>query len=158
MRKDIGMRIIVAGILISVFAAAYFIIVPNLPTSNVDLRLGDGIFSAKIATNESDRANGLTGVSEMSARKALIMAYPESSKWPISMKDMKVPVDIVWLNSQKKVVHIVKNASPDAINPKTFTPKTAASYVIELPAGSVDSKAISTETTAIFQISADSVR
>jgi len=49
------------------------------------------------------------------------------------MKDMKVPIDIVWLDSNKRVVHIVKESSPDDSTSITFTPLSQAKYVIELP-------------------------
>jgi len=123
-----------------------------LPQSTTTLRLGDGLFRARIASNDNTRANGLSGVTEMDADQALLMAYPDEDKWGIWMKDMKISIDIVWLNSDKKVVHIVKHASPEDSTLKTYVPKVPALYVVELPAGTVDKKMITTDSTAVFQI------
>ncbi len=42
------------------------------------------------------------------------------------------PIDVVYLNKNKKVVDIVKNLKPFALS---FTPKKASKYFVELPAG-----------------------
>lgn len=158
MRKDIGIKLIVGLVLLTVFAAAYFVILPNLPQSTTDLRLGDGFFRASIAANDNDRTKGLSGVTQLAPNQALLMAYPAEGEWGIWMKDMKVPIDIVWLNKDKKVIYIVKNVSPDDSTFRTFVPKTPALYVVELPAGTIDSKAISTDSTAIFQINTGDIK
>lgn len=152
MRKDNSMKLIIVGILLIVFAAAYFVIIPNLPQSTTDLRIGDGIFRARIAANEDQRAKGLSGVNDMAADEALVMAFPNEDKWGIWMKDMKIPLDIVWLNKDKKIIYIVKNATPDDSTSITFEPKGLALYVVELPAGTVDSRAIKVGSTAVFQV------
>ncbi len=150
-RKDHGVWLIIAGVLIAVAAAFVYIILPNLPQSKVSLQFGDGVFHASVAADDNSRAKGLSGVTKLASDQALLMIFPKEDKWGIWMKDMKIPIDIVWLNSDKKVVYIVKNASPDVSTSETFTPKSVAKYVIELPAGTVDGKAIGTNTTAIFQ-------
>lgn len=157
MRRDVGMKLIVGAVLLAVFAAVYYIVWPNLPQNTTELRLGDGVFKASLATNETSRAKGLSGTSSLSSNQALIMAYPDSSKWGIWMKDMKIPIDAVWLDSAKRVVYIQENIQPEDSDTKTYTPKRNANYVIELPAGTVKNKAISIGAQAIFDISANSV-
>jgi len=78
------------------------------------------------------------------------MAFPEDGKWGIWMKDMYVPLDIVWLDSKKKVVHIVTDASPELSTTKTFVPKDPSRYVLELPAGSVQKAGIKRGMLADF--------
>lgn len=156
--KDLSVGPIIAGVLLVVIAVAVFIILPNMLQPTTSLRLGDGVFRARIALNESDRTKGLSGVTNMNADQALVMAFPSSSKWQIWMKDMKVPIDIIWLDVNKKIVYIVKNASPVDSDSKIFEPKTSAKYVIELPAGSVDAKSIKTDSTAVFEINDSDIK
>jgi hypothetical protein len=153
MRKDIGMKVIVALILLTVFVTVYFVIAPYLPQKTIDLSLGNGSFKAAIASNDTARAKGLSGVSELSDDQALLMVFPTSSKWGIWMKDMSIPIDIVWLDGSKKVIYIVKNAQPAEPTLRTFVPKADAVYVVELPAGTVDRKAILINSEAVFDIS-----
>ncbi len=157
MRRDVGMKLIVGAVLLAIFAAVYYIIWPNLPQNSTDLRLGDGLFKASLATNENSRAKGLSGTTSMTSNQALLMAYPSSAKWGIWMKDMKIPIDAVWLDGSKKVVYIEENIQPEDSVTKTYVPKRNASYVIELPAGTVKDKAISIGSQAFFDISAGSI-
>jgi len=152
MRKDVGIGLIVAAMIVGIISTFIYVVVPNLPQSTTTLKLGDGVFHARIASNDNTRIKGLSGVSKMAADEALLMAYPNEDKWGIWMKDMKIPIDIVWLNSDKKVIHIVKYASPDDSTLKTYIPKAPALYVVELPAGTVESKMITTDSVATFQI------
>jgi uncharacterized membrane protein (UPF0127 family) len=56
----------------------------------------------------------------------------------------------VWLDKEKKVVYIVKNAQPEGYPQQDFTPKQDARYVLELPAGTVSSKSIIVGKSAVF--------
>ncbi len=156
--KDISVGPIIAGVLLVVLVVVVFIILPNMLQPTTSLRLGDGIFRARIAANETDRTKGLSGVTQLNSDQALLMAFPNEDKWNIWMKDMKIPIDIIWLDKNKIVIYIVKNASPENSASKVFEPKTPAKYVIELPAGSVDSKAIKTNSTAVFQINTEDIK
>ena len=64
----------------------------------------------------------------------------------------------MWLNSNKQVIYIVKNASPKVSNSKVYQPKSLAKYVIELPAGTVTGKAIKTGAMADFKINDSDVK
>jgi hypothetical protein len=50
------------------------------------------------------------------------------------MKDTKIPLDIIWLDKDKKVVNIKYDARPDSY-PQAFCPTGLATYVLELNAG-----------------------
>ena len=157
--KDLSVGPIIAGVLLVVLVVVVFIILPNMLQPTTSLRLGDGIFRARIAANETDRTKGLSGVTSLNLDQALLMAFPNEGKWNIWMKDMKIPIDIVWLDKDKKVIYVVLDAQPDdSTIPKIFEPKTPAKYVIELPAGSVNSKAIKTNSTAVFQINTEDIK
>jgi len=78
------------------------------------------------------------------------MDFKEDGQWGIWMKDMKIPLDIVWLNKDKKIVYIVKNASPSLGTDTRFVPKEMARYVLELPAGTVERSALKIGTIAEF--------
>jgi uncharacterized membrane protein (UPF0127 family) len=67
------------------------------------------------------------------------------------MKDMSNSFDIVWTDQNKKIVYIVKNASPTTY-PVTYTPNSLARYVIGLPAGTVDNKSIMLNGNATFDV------
>jgi uncharacterized membrane protein (UPF0127 family) len=148
--KENKFRTIVFGILvIIVLVVLLLLLLPHNRTSEI-VNLGDGTFGARIAKTESDREQGLSGVASLTSNKALLMVFPYSAQWQIWMKDMKIPLDIVWLNQDKKVIYIVKDALPKDSTNVIFTPTADAEYVIELPAGSVKNHSISLGEEASF--------
>ncbi len=147
--KDILVRTIIAGVLLLIIAVVVAVIFPKLQGTST-ITLGDGVFHARVAKTDSARVKGLSGVDNLAADQALLMIFPAADKWQIWMKDMKVPLDIVWLNQDKKVVYIVKDASIEDGTNIVFTPKSEATYVLELPAGTVQRKTILVGAIAVF--------
>jgi len=117
-----------------------------------DVRIGSGVFNVQLATTEASRMQGLSGVDHLASNGGLLMVFPSDGNWGIWMKDMKIPLDIIWLNSDKKVVYIVTDASPDLSDTKTFTPKDQARYVLEVAAGTVKSAGIKVGGMATFNV------
>jgi len=157
-KNSLGPLLIVSGVLLTIAATILLVILPNLLKPPTTMWIGDGVFRTRIAQNDGARASGLSGVTKLESDQALLMIYPNEAKWGIWMKDMHIPIDIVWLDKNKKIVHIVKNVSPDNSTSKIFEPNTIAKYVVELPAGTVDSKAIITNQLARFAADSEDVQ
>jgi uncharacterized membrane protein (UPF0127 family) len=51
------------------------------------------------------------------------------------MKDMEIPIDIIWLDKDYKIVYIVRDVQPELGTSEAFVPLDRARYVIELNAG-----------------------
>ena len=52
------------------------------------------------------------------------------------MKDMRFPLDIVWMDNHR-IVHIISNAKPanSETNPEVMTPPIPINFVLEIAAG-----------------------
>lgn len=148
-RKDVLSWGLIAFVLILVGIAAYFILEPKL-RPHVTMHVGDGVFSAQVLKTDKERAKGLSGRSGLGADQAVLFVFDSDSKWSMWMKEMKFPIDIVWLDKNKKVVYIVKNVPPDSYPDETFTPTEDARYVMEFIAGTVDKKSIMIGNQAKF--------
>lgn len=148
LRKDVWSWGIVAIVLLLVGAAAFYIFWPQLQP-HTTLRLGDGVFTTRVADTEAEREKGLSGTLSLRQDEALLFVYDKDDKWPIWMKDMNYAIDIVWLSKDKEVVYIVKNVQPDNQS-SSFVPKHNARYVVEFVAGTVDKKTISIGDKAMF--------
>ncbi len=152
-RSDLSIGPVVAIVVIFIITIFVTVVLPNvMRPSDVDLQLGSGLFHTKVAINNADRAKGLSGVTKLDSNQGLLMAFPSESKWGIWMKDMRVPIDIIWLDKNKKVIYIVKRALPESSTSIIFSPKSPAKYVVELPAGTVEASSIKVNNYAIFQI------
>jgi uncharacterized membrane protein (UPF0127 family) len=140
-RKEALSWLSVIFVLLIVGAAALYILWPQMQP-HATLRVGDGVFKAQVARTNEARAQGLSNTATLRSDQAMIMVYGKDDEWAVWMKDMNYPIDIVWLDKDKKVVHIVKNAPPESYPYEQFTPKKEARYVLELPAGTVGNKSI----------------
>lgn len=148
-RRDAMSWGLVASILLLIGAAVFYVVLPQLQP-HVTLRIGDGVFSTRVAKTQVDRDKSLSGTSALRQDQALLLIYDSDAKWPIQMKDMNYPIDIVWLNKDKVIVYIVKNAPPDTYPYEQFMPKQNARYVLELPAGTIEQKTIIIGASASF--------
>ncbi len=148
-QRDVLSWGLVLLVLALVGAAAYYLLLPQLQP-HVTLRLGDGVFAAQVADTPEKRTKGLSGTYNLRDSQAMLFVFDSDDKWPIWMKDVRYPIDIVWLDKDKKVVYIVKNAPPESYPYESFAPKQDARYVVELAAGTVGKKKIAIGKMAEF--------
>lgn len=154
---NLSATIIVSCVVLFIGAVFLLFVLPIMFRAPTDMWLGDGVFRTELALDNNSRTKGLSGTPTLSPDRALLMVFPSEGKWGIWMKDMNYPIDIVWLDQSKKVIYIVKNASPDD-QTTVYQPKTPAKYVVELTGGTVDSRRIKIDSVAIFQIELKEVK
>jgi len=148
-RSPLFTWMLVGFVLILVGVAALYILWPQIQPSTT-LRLGDGVFKTRVARTPDEREQGLSNTAKLRDDQALLFVFGTDEKWSIWMRDMNYPIDIVWLDKDKKVVHIVKNAPPESYPDESFVSKENARYVVELLAGTADKKAIKIGGKASF--------
>ena len=148
-RKNVLSWGLIILVLALVGAAAYYILLPQIQP-HVNVHIGDGVFATRVVRTPAEREKGLSDTLNLRSDQAMLFVYDSDDKWSIWMKDMKYPIDIVWLDKDKKVVYIVKNAPPESYPYESFTPKEKARYVLELPAGTVSQKKIVIGEDAAF--------
>ena len=68
-----------------------------------------------------------------SRQKNLILAFKKEKIIPLHMFFVFFPIDIIYLNKNKKIVEIKENFRPLT----TYTPKKKAQYVLELEKGTI---------------------
>lgn len=91
------------------------------------------ILLVRVSTQQ-DLRRGLSGQTELKEGTGLLFVFDYSDKHGIWMKDMNFPIDVVWLDSELYVVTIKKDFSPSSY-PEIAYPTMNSSYVLELPAG-----------------------
>jgi len=134
-------------ITLSLLALSFWL---GLFSSTTQLKIGSGVYHVRMADTEDELEKGLSGVKKLDNDEGLLMKFSSDNTWGIWMKDMLIPLDIIWLDSDKKVVHIVENAKPELSTSVTYFPKQLSRYVIEIPSGSVKRFGIKTGQVAEF--------
>ena len=102
----------------------------------VPLTLPSGkVLRVEVMVKDEDRAMGLMFRPALPADQGMLFIFEASDFHGIWMKNCKFPIDILWLDDQKAIVH-VEEAPPCKADPcPVYQPLRRASYVVELNAG-----------------------
>jgi uncharacterized membrane protein (UPF0127 family) len=100
------------------------------------MRVGDLSLSVELAKTAAEREQGLSGRDSLTT-DGLLFIFPKSGYPGIWMKNMRFPIDIIWIGADLKIVHIEENVSPESY-PKIFRSSVPALYVLETNARFVD--------------------
>jgi len=101
------------------------------------LRLPNGhAVTLEIASTPHQRSLGLMFRPSLPNDRGMLFLFPSPDRYGIWMKNMQIPLDILWLDDQKRIIHIEMNVPPCPHEPcLIYHPDAPALYVIELPAG-----------------------
>jgi uncharacterized protein len=90
-----------------------------------------------LAMTNEQIIKGLVIKDQLKENEGMLFVYQLPAKYTFSMRGMKFPIDIIWLDNARKVIHIEHSLEPcpsDIDCPK-FIPSAAALYVLETVAG-----------------------
>ena len=124
-------------ILIPLLLVGIFYIGKISPTSAATLELPHKTISLMIADTEVLQEQGLSGRTFLPENSAMIFIFNTPDRYAFWMKDMKFPIDIIWLDENFAIVDVKRNATPETF-PKEFTPQKKSLYVIEANTGFFD--------------------
>ena len=99
--------------------------------------VGEKTFSVEIADTQALQALGLSGHAPLSDNQGMLFIFEKPAVYTFWMKDMKVSLDIIWIDENMKIVYIQKNARPESY-PESFNPRASSLYVLEVSAGQAD--------------------
>jgi hypothetical protein len=95
--------------------------------------LNQAIFIVDLAQTSNEQTQGLSGRVALKGNEGMLFVYSTSTAPDFWMKDMNFPLDIIWIDQNKKIIEITPNISPNTF-PTTFSPKKPVRYVLEVPA------------------------
>ena len=144
--KDSGMHIYVYSIPSIVRSSTYKSLFINGPYSPLDdnnysktiVTVNNFTLTTDLAITEDQKTKGLSIKNHLQENQGMLFIYNYPAPHPFWMKDMKFPIDIIWLDRNGTVTHIETKLQPCI--PKnichTYTPKSSNSlYVLETVAG-----------------------
>jgi uncharacterized membrane protein (UPF0127 family) len=94
-----------------------------------------------VADTPEAQEKGLAGVERLQNNAGMLFVFAQDGTYPMWMKDMKMPIDMLWLDDQGKVVHLAVNVpvpKSDQSEVPTYVNDQPAKYVLELPAGEAE--------------------
>ena len=108
-----------------------------------------------IASTDEQRIRGLSVIEKMNENEGMLFLFDKPSKQGFWMNKMNFPIDIIWLDSNNKVVHIEKQLEPCKLflACPVYNPEVDSLYVIELRAGFADDHSIKNDMIINFDVS-----
>jgi len=95
--------------------------------------------TAELAVSDEQRARGLMFREKINEDQAMLFIFEEEDIHSFWMKNMRFAIDILWLDGQRRIVHIESRVPPCTQEPcPSYIPSAAAAYVLEVQAGFVE--------------------
>ena len=103
----------------------------------IPLTLPSGkVLQAEVMVKDEDRAMGLMFRPALPLDRGLLFVFDDLDFHGIWMKNCRFPIDIVWLDEERRVVHVAEAVPPCKAEPcPVYQPMKKAAYVVEINAG-----------------------
>lgn len=96
----------------------------------------DTVYVLEIADSEEERIRGLSGRERLAENSGMLFVFDPPQQACMWMKSMRFSIDMLWLDGTKKIINMSADVSPQTF-PKLFCATKPASYVLELPSGTI---------------------
>lgn len=86
---------------------------PFLPqrTISAEVQINEAKFTVEVAKTREKRNRGLGGREKMASDAGMLFIFEKEDKYPFWMKDLKFPLDFIWIKKDK-IVDILQNIPP----------------------------------------------
>lgn len=114
------------------------------------------VLVADIAATDEQRTKGLSVKDSLADNEAMLFVLDNEGEHTFWMKNMKFPIDIIWIDTDKTVVHIEHNLQPcsSELFCPTYKPNDESLYVLETVGGFAERHDIVKGTIVEFELMA----
>ena len=123
----------------------------GIPTS-ADIkyvRIAEQDIKVELALSKEAQTRGLSGRDGLAEGEGMLFVYSRPGRYSFWMKDMKFPIDIIWIGEDMRVVYIKESAEP-ASYPDVFVSGADAKYILEVNAGFSEKNSLKVGDGALF--------
>ena len=93
-----------------------------------DIKIGNKEYSVTIVSSPEDRAKGLQDVKSLPENQGMLFVFEEPKHVDFWMKDTLIPLDIIFIDSDEKVISVAKGQPKD----QTLHGEDDVNYVLEV--------------------------
>ena len=90
-------------------------------------------FVVEVADTPSKREMGLQYRRDLAADRGMIFLFPAESQQSFWMKNTPLPLDMIFINRERKIVGIVEQTAPFSLDPRSVG--APSQYVLEINGG-----------------------
>ena len=106
----------------------------------IKIYLPDGkSITAELSVSDEERQRGLMFREKLRVDQGMLFVFEEESKYAFWMKNTLIPLDMLWIDKDRRIVHIWRNVPPCKEDPcPSYGPDRPGLYVLELASGAAD--------------------
>lgn len=116
---------------------------PTVPQKTAELSnkprvvFPDGfVVRVELATDDETRAQGLMFRDHLRDGTGMLFLFPRTAEYPFWMKNTLIPLDMIWMDEQRRIVHVKSDVPPCQADPcPSYAPGVPARYILEVAAG-----------------------
>lgn len=139
-------------ILVVIIIGAFFLIFYKYPAKYTTVKIGNATVRAEIADTWQSQMRGLMFRSYLAPNDGMLFVFSREDIYSFWMMNTSIPLDMIWIDSNHKVVYIQKDTQPCFMNCQTYNPGKVAQYVLEVNAGFSDAHNIKIGTQVDFTL------
>ncbi|MCU0667412.1 MAG: DUF192 domain-containing protein [Patescibacteria group bacterium] len=124
-------------VIVLLIAGGWYLYKKSTETNYIKADINGQSYYLELADTDALRKRGLSERDGIKENGGMLFDFKQESDWRMWMVQMRFPIDIIWLNSDKMIVHIKNNATP-AEYPEVYKSLEPSRYVIELPEDAVE--------------------
>lgn len=99
------------------------------------ISIGSAVLEVEIADNDQARIKGLSGRAGLAENEGMLFIFPAPDFYGFWMKEMKFPLDFIWLRGDE-IKDVTVNVPPPVNSAlKTYRPSAKVDKVLEVNAG-----------------------
>jgi uncharacterized membrane protein (UPF0127 family) len=110
---------------------------------------GQKSIDVAVSNTQAQRELGLGFVKKISDKNGMLFIFKKSDWYAFWMKDMYIPIDIIFIDESKVVTDVYKKVSPYSF-PKIYHPSKKIKYVLEINSGNSSKLGIKPGQKIIF--------
>jgi uncharacterized protein len=105
----------------------------------------------EIAQTQGERQRGLQFRRFLKSDEGMLFIFDTSGRHSFWMKNTWIPLDVIWMDDERRIVYIEHNVPPCDIDPcPRYAPDKFAFYVLEINAGVANRLGIQLDQRAEF--------
>ena len=135
--ETLNKKFIVSFLIVLAFFVFLFFLNNKLPDNFRYLKISNVVLKVELANTFESQTLGLSGRENLKEKEGMLFVFDHLDRYAFWMKDMNFPIDIIWLDENKKIIHIERDVRPESY-PTTFGPDQRSLYVLEVVSGFAD--------------------
>jgi uncharacterized membrane protein (UPF0127 family) len=121
----------------------------NILGTDGQVKIKNGVWQVKIVVSEEAKKLGLSNRTLLRPNDGMLFVFDKIDAQNFWMKDMLIPIDMIFFDDNWEIVLIEENISPNTF-PKTFGGGVQSKYVLEMNALEAVSAGLKVGDQAIF--------